>query len=283
MAAEPAPAQLLRRAAALADQPERAILGITGAPAAGKSTLAHQLVTQLSPRAAYVPLDGFHLAHQLLVELGRVARKGALDTFDAAGFVALLRRLRDPGEGVVYAPKFVREIEDSIANAIPVQPDVPLVVTEGNYLLVQSGPWADVAGLLDEIWYLDLPEEVRLQRLIDRHMSFGRDASEARARATGSDQRNAALIDATRERADLVISLPLDRDANAPRGLPDRWLRWPAPEFAQEPGGCLWLAVAGEDPLMVAAGPVHCLCSGEVGEVPHVLADYLGDPLEYPQ
>ena len=208
MAAEPAPAQLLRRAAALADQPGRAILGITGAPAAGKTMLAQQLVAQLAPRAAYVPLDGFHLAHQLLVELGRVARKGAPDTFDAAGFVALLRRLRDPGEGVVYAPKFVREIEDSIANAIQVQPDVPLVVTEGNYLLVQSGPWADVAGLLDEIWYLDLPEEVRLQRLIDRHISFGRDASEARSRATGSDHRNAVLIDATRERADLVISLP---------------------------------------------------------------------------
>jgi pantothenate kinase len=208
MAAEPAPAQLLRRAAALAGQPGRAILGITGAPAAGKSALAHQLVAQLAPRAVYVPLDGFHLAHQLLVELGRVARKGAPDTFDAAGYVALLRRLRDPGEGVVYAPRFVREIEDSIANAIAVQPGVPLVVTEGNYLLVQSGPWAEVAGLLDEIWYLDLPEEVRLRRLIDRHMSFGRDASEARSRATGSDQRNATLIDATRQHADLVISLP---------------------------------------------------------------------------
>lgn len=208
MAADPALAQLLRRAEALAGRPGRAILGITGPPAAGKSTLAHHLVAGLAPRAAYVPLDGFHLAHQLLVELGRVARKGAPDTFDAAGYVALLRRLRDPGEGVVYAPKFVREIEDSIANAIPVQPDVPLVITEGNYLLVPSRPWADVAGLLDEVWYLDLPEEVRLQRLIGRHMAFGRAATEARSRATGPDQRNAVLIDATRERADLVIPLP---------------------------------------------------------------------------
>src|SRR6185437_3295126 len=189
--------QLLERARALADRPGRAILGITGPPAAGKTTLAQRLQEELGAAAAYVPLDGFHLAHQLLVENGLVERKGAPDTFDAAGYVALLRRLRDPAEGVVYAPKFVREIEDSIANAIPVQPDVPLVITEGNYLLVPSRPWADVAGLLDEVWYLDLPEEVRLQRLISRHMAFGRDATEARSRATGPDQQNAVLIDAT--------------------------------------------------------------------------------------
>ena len=250
---EPAPAQLLRRAAVLAGRPGRAILGITGPPAAGKSTLAHSLVAQLAPRAAYVPLDGFHLAHQLLVELGRVARKGAPDTFDAGGYAALLRRLRDPGEDVVYAPKFVREIEDSIANAIPVQPDVPLVITEGNYLLVPSGPWAGVSALLDEVWYLDLPEEVRLQRLIGRHMAFGRDAAEARSRATGSDQRNAVLIEATRERADLVISLPSGGGTRA-RELSAGRLRMPAPELAEQPGRCLGLAVAGEDPLWLPPG-----------------------------
>jgi pantothenate kinase len=203
--ADPGLAQLLHRARVLADRPGRAILGITGPPAAGKSTLAEALLAGLGPRAAYVPLDGFHLAHQVLVDTGRVARKGAPDTFDAAGYVALLRRLRDPREGVIYAPKFVREIEDSIANAIPVQPDVPLVITEGNYLLVQSGPWAEVGPLLDEVWFLDLAEEMRLQRLIDRHVAFGWDAGEARHRATGTDQRNAVLIHATRDRADLVI------------------------------------------------------------------------------
>ena len=117
--------QLLDRARALADRPGRAILGITGPPAAGKSTLAERLREELDPAAAYVPLDGFHLAHQLLVENGLVERKGAPDTFDVAGYVALLRRLRDPAEGVVYAPRFERDIEDSIANAIPVPPDVP--------------------------------------------------------------------------------------------------------------------------------------------------------------
>jgi pantothenate kinase len=199
--------QLLDRARALADRPGRAILGITGPPAAGKSTLAERLREELGAAAAYVPLDGFHLAHQLLVENGLVECKGAPDTFDAAGYVALLRRLRDPAEGVVYAPRFDRDIEDSIANAIPVPPDVPLVITEGNYLLLRSGPWAQVAELIDEVWYIDLAEDTRLRRLIGRHMEFGRDSAEARHRATGSDQRNAVLIEAGRDYASLVVSV----------------------------------------------------------------------------
>jgi pantothenate kinase len=199
--------QLLERARALAGRPGRALLGITGPPAAGKSTLAERLREELGAAAAYVPLDGFHLAHQLLVENGLVERKGAPDTFDAAGYVALLRRLRDPAEGVVYAPRFDRDIEDSIANAIPVPPDVPLVITEGNYLLLRSGPWAQVADLLDEVWYIELAEDTRLRRLIGRHMEFGRDRAEARDRATGSDQRNAVLIEAGRDYASLVVSV----------------------------------------------------------------------------
>jgi pantothenate kinase len=202
--------QLLGRARTLADRPGRTILGITGPPAAGKSTLAERLRQELGAAAAYVPLDGFHLAHQLLVENGTVERKGAPDTFDAAGYVALLRRLRDPAEGTVYAPRFIRDIEDSVANAIAVPPDVPLVITEGNYLLLPSGPWAQVAGLLDEVWYIDLAEDTRLRRLIGRHMEFGRDSAEARDRATGSDQRNAVLVEASRDHASLVVSVGRD-------------------------------------------------------------------------
>jgi pantothenate kinase len=205
--ADPDLGPLVRRAATLARRPGRAILGITGPPGAGKSTLAERLVTELAGDAAYLPMDGFHLAHRVLADLGRVERKGAPDTFDAAGYVAVLRRLRDPREGCVYAPRFVRDIEDSIAGAIPVGPSIPLVVTEGNYLLLPDGPWAAVRSLLDEVWYLDLPEPARLQRLIDRHMAFGRDAAQARARATGSDLRNAAVIEASRDRADLVVAL----------------------------------------------------------------------------
>jgi pantothenate kinase len=205
--ADPDLEYLVRRAAALARRPGRAILGITGPPGAGKSTLSERLVTELAGDAAYLPMDGFHLAHRVLADLGRVDRKGAPDTFDSAGYVTVLRRLRDPREGYVYAPRFAREIEDSIAGAIPVGPSVPLVITEGNYLLLPDEPWAQVRPLLDEVWYLDLPEPARLQRLIGRHMAFGRDAAQAQARATGPDQRNAALIEAARDRADLVVAL----------------------------------------------------------------------------
>jgi pantothenate kinase len=198
---------LVRRADALAARPGRAILGIAGAPGAGKSTLAQWLAAELPGRAVWLPMDGFHLAHRLLGELGRLDRKGAPDTFDAAGYAALLRRLRDPREGQVYAPRFVRDIEDSIAGEIPVGPAVPLVITEGNYLLLADGPWAQVRPLLDEAWYLEAPEPERLRRLIGRHMAYGRDEAQARDRATGSDQRNAALIEASRNRADLVVRL----------------------------------------------------------------------------
>ena len=152
-------------------------------------------------------MDGFHLAEAELHRLGRHHRKGALDTFDAAGYVCLLRRLREPEPGTVWAPRFDRGIEEAIAGAIPVEPSVPLVITEGNYLLVDSGPWAAVRGLLDEVWYVRLPEHVRLARLTARHEAYGRAPEVAAARARGTDQRNAELVATTRDRADLVIDL----------------------------------------------------------------------------
>jgi pantothenate kinase len=200
---------LVERAAALAAAGPRQLLGIVGAPGAGKSTVAARLVTALGPEAAVlVPMDGFHLADAELHRLGRHHRKGAVETFDGAGFVALLRRLAaTPGPEVVYAPEFRREIEEPIAGAIPVAPHVPLVVTEGNYLLVPDEPWAAVRGLLTEAWYIEVDEEERLRRLVARHMFFGRPLAEARGRSYGSDQANADLIATTKPRADLVVHL----------------------------------------------------------------------------
>lgn len=202
------PDALAARAARLAtageSAGERRILGIAGAPGAGKSTLARRVVAALRGRAVLVPMDGFHLAEAELRRLGRHARKGAVDTFDPAGFVALLDRLRRPG-GTVYAPVFRREIEEAVAGAIPVDPAVPLVVTEGNYLLLDAGGWAPVRDLLDEAWFIELPRAQRLRRLTERHVAFGRTAAEAAARARGTDQRNADLIATTRDRADLIV------------------------------------------------------------------------------
>jgi len=210
--------QLVERATALVDEGERRILGIAGPPGAGKSTLAEALVLALGRRAVLVPMDGFHLAQSELARLGRSDRKGATDTFDAAGYIALLRRLRDQVDEIVYSPEFRREIEEPVACAIPVLRETPLVVTEGNYLLVQDEPWAAVAGLLDDSWYLDLHDDVRLERLIARHIAFGRDRATAISRSLGSDQRNAAVVAPTRAHAGLVVRLAESGDPRtAPR------------------------------------------------------------------
>jgi pantothenate kinase len=192
---------LVDRARRLIVPGERRLLGITGAPAAGKSTLAAELVSALSPGTVLVPMDGYHLAAVELIRLGRLERKGAPDTFDADGYVALLRRLRSRDDDVVYAPEFRREIEEPIAGAIPIPRDIPLVVTEGNYLL----HWTAARELLDEVWFVEIDEAMRLERLIARHMAYGRTRAEAAGRAHGSDQRNAELIVRTRDRADLVV------------------------------------------------------------------------------
>jgi pantothenate kinase len=196
---------LVARAAALADLGPRRLLGIVGAPGAGKSTLAASIVEAVGPTAALVPMDGYHLAEAELHRLGRHERKGAIDTFDAAGYVSMLGRLAAGGPETVYAPAFHREIEEPVAGSIPVPQEVRLVVTEGNYLLVPEEPWSGVRLLLDEVWYLDLDEQERLRRLVARHMAYGRERAEAKARSYGSDQVNAELIATTRSRADLVV------------------------------------------------------------------------------
>ncbi|MFE0422524.1 nucleoside/nucleotide kinase family protein [Streptomyces sp. NPDC058953] len=205
------PEQLTARARALAVPGRRRILGIAGAPGAGKSTLAARLVAALGggPAAVLVPMDGFHLAGAELRRLGRDHRKGAPDTFDADGYVALLTRLRAAEAGVtVYAPAFDRALEEPVAGAVPVPPDVPLVVTEGNYLLHDEGPWSRVRPLIDEIWYVEPDEATRLRRLVARHIAYGKEPGHARRWVTESDQPNARLVARGRARADLVVPLP---------------------------------------------------------------------------
>ncbi|MEX0168475.1 nucleoside/nucleotide kinase family protein [Streptomyces sp. LMG1-1-1.1] len=200
--------RLVARARALAEPGGRRVLGLAGAPGAGKSTLAARLVARLDGIAVLVPMDGFHLARAELERLGRAGRKGAPDTFDVAGYTALLARLRTPVPGTtVYAPAFDRTLEEPVAGSIAVAADVPLVVTEGNYLLYDEGPWAAVLPLLDEAWYLELDAVRRVQRLVERHVRFGKDRARAERWVHDSDEANARLVARGRGRAHLVVTM----------------------------------------------------------------------------
>lgn len=208
-------AELIERARRLADPGRRRLLGIVGAPGAGKSTLAAQLVQALGPQlAVLVPMDGFHLANEQLIAQGILDVKGAIHTFDDAGYAALLLRLARQGEDeIVYAPRFDRSLEESVGSAIRIDPQTPLVVTEGNYLLAESGRWSDAAGCLDESWYLDIDQALRHDRLIARHQAFGKSPQDARHWALNSDEVNARLIASTASRASLRVRLS---DATGP-------------------------------------------------------------------
>jgi pantothenate kinase len=184
----------------------RTILGIAGAPGSGKSTLAAWLQEQFGAETAVVvPMDGFHLGNAIIDGTPLRDRKGAMDTFDAGGYLSLLRRLAARDEAVVYAPEFRRTLDEPVAASIAVPADVPLVITEGNYLLANQEPWKEIRAQLDEVWFLETPHELRISRLVARHVSFGMAPDAAEAWANGPDEANAVLIRSTRHGADRII------------------------------------------------------------------------------
>lgn len=181
------------------------LLGLAGAPGVGKSTLAARLAEEWG--AVVVPMDGFHCADVELRRRGLLDRKGVPDTFDAEGLAALLRRVRDREERVL-APMFERDLEQPLAGALPVPATAELVVVEGNYLLLDEPRWVAVRALLDGVWHLRLAEDVRRQRLLARHVAFGKSSAEAEAWVSRVDDPNAAMVEAAAGRADLVLELP---------------------------------------------------------------------------
>lgn len=242
--------QAVARAVALAGAGGRSVLGIAGAPGAGKSTLARRVVTEVTAAlgpgvAVQVPMDGFHLANAALEALGRRDRKGAIDTFDASGYVALVRRLvaagalaaagapvaagaiatagasaaagasdaggpavpttaTDPAD-TVWAPDFDRRVDEPVAGSIAVPPETVLVVSEGNYLLDRTAPWHHLPDLFTETWACVVDDDVRVDRLVGRHMRHGRDHEAARAWAVEVDGVNAARVTADLHRASFLV------------------------------------------------------------------------------
>ncbi|MBT1542152.1 nucleoside/nucleotide kinase family protein [Curtobacterium flaccumfaciens pv. flaccumfaciens] len=202
--------QAVERAVELAAGSDRTVLGIAGAPGAGKSTLARRIVTAVDERlgagtAVQVPMDGFHLSNAALDALGRHDRKGAADTFDADGYVALVRRLVAADEDVVWAPDFDRRVDEPVAGSIAVPRTTRLVESEGNYLLDDTAPWSALPALFTETWFCAVDDGVRLDRLVGRHMRHGRDHDAARAWAVQVDGVNAARVAPTVIRASRTV------------------------------------------------------------------------------
>jgi pantothenate kinase len=196
-----------QRARGLMAATGRSVLGICGAPGAGKSTLAALLASRIGAAAVVVPMDGFHLHDDELALLGLAERKGAPETFDVAGYAALLARVRDDSGHTVHAPEFDRSRELCVAGAIAVRPEHRLVITEGNYLLNRAPGWFHLRALLDEVWFVESNESARVERLVARHVAHGKAPDLARRWTMSSDQANADLVSLTRDDADLVVLL----------------------------------------------------------------------------
>lgn len=203
-------ALLHREAAALLARPGRTILGIAGGPGVGKSTIAQTLATELGPVAAYVPMDGFHMRHAKLEQLGTVADKGMPHTFEGAAFADFLAALKE-ATTAMSGPGYSRKIEDVVDDAFTVPATTRLLVVEGNYILLATAPWWRVKALLDRAIYLEVPADKVRARLMKRHAEEGLFTEERnRAHIERVDLVNYDTIQRSRPRADIAIDLITD-------------------------------------------------------------------------
>jgi len=198
----------LERASLLQESSTRYILGIVGKPGVGKSTFTDFLREHLSQELfAILPMDGFHMSNEELLELGRRDRKGAPDTFDVRNFTQTLAAIKVSDGADIKFPVFKREIEASIPDAGLIPAQAKLVIVEGNYLLHDQSGWEQVGSFLDEAWYLHVDDELRMQRLIARHIAFGKSPEDAKDWSEGTDEANARVIHKSESKADFVVTL----------------------------------------------------------------------------
>jgi pantothenate kinase len=192
--------------------PNRYLLGLVGAPAAGKSTFSAQLVDAVNKQlghevAVVVPMDGYHYSNEELDRRDLRPLKGIPATFDAQSFIDLIKKLKIESKQSVFCPLFDRSIEASIEDGIEIKPEHQIIVSEGNYLLLDETPWSELRNLFDEIWFIDSTIETLMPRLLARHKAGGRNEEETLAKIESTDLPNAKLIDSTKPRAHRVIRI----------------------------------------------------------------------------
>lgn len=196
---------------AAAESGRRIIVGLAGGPGSGKSTLASAVVGKLNDRidgsAARVPMDGFHKMHADLVAQGIEEEKGAPHTFDAQGYVDFLLRLKT-ARGPIQAPSYSRRIEDVVPNAFTIAGNVPILVAEGNYLLLDTAPWNRIKHILDLSFFLQVDRDLVRQRLLKRHAEHELFTEEQIVKHVDEvDMANYDLVAKSQRRADVVIDL----------------------------------------------------------------------------
>ena len=190
----------------------RTIVGIAGPPASGKSTLAKAVVRLLNkdngstiPAASLMPMDGYHLDNGQLELRGLLSRKGTPDTFDAHGFCEAVKRLRTALRET-YHPRFDRQRDLAIANAIAIHPETPVIVVEGNYILLKSAPWSSLYKVFALTVFLSPTTEALHDRLVQRWVDHGLELSAVLSRAANNDMVNVETVNGNSHEADIFLT-----------------------------------------------------------------------------
>lgn len=190
---------------------EKRWIGLAGAPGSGKSTVAEMVQQRLPEMITVIPMDGYHYYRSELDDMDDPqeahARRGAPFTFNARRFVDELRAAKERGAGLF--PSFNHSVGDPVENDIELQTGKQVVIIEGNYLLLESPPWASLKHhILDETWFLDVPLDVCCSRVEKRHIDNGLTREEAQRRVTLNDGPNAQLVrEVSLRNADLTFRM----------------------------------------------------------------------------